>query len=204
MNCDCRLLGWMKKIFFNSVSYGTYFLWMERSWCFFLFVEVDSGAARIDLITLEVRLCIVVVRLLGWKIVLLIRSHMVPILVDEIMEFSYCCTLFWFLLPMDRWMDEKGVEFLDGWPHIQVRLWIVAVTFLDEKRVDVFPYLCNLFHLFWFCCQWMDRWMKKELTFQMRDSYGGEIMDCGCHLLVCFYFVANGWMDGWIDGWKRS
>jgi hypothetical protein len=65
MNCDCRLLGWMKKIFFYSVSYGTYFLWMERSWCFFLFVEVDSGAVRIDLLTLEVRLCIVVVRLLG-------------------------------------------------------------------------------------------------------------------------------------------
>jgi hypothetical protein len=31
----------------------------------FLFVEVDSGAARIDLLTLEVTLCIVVVRLLG-------------------------------------------------------------------------------------------------------------------------------------------
>jgi hypothetical protein len=31
----------------------------------FLFVEVDSGAARIDLLTLEVRICIAVVRLLG-------------------------------------------------------------------------------------------------------------------------------------------
>ncbi len=41
--------------------------------------------------------------------------------------------------------------------------------------------------------------MKKELTFRRSDSYGGEIMDCGGHLLVCFYFVANGWMDGWMD-----
>jgi hypothetical protein len=31
-------------------------------------------------------------------------------------------------------------------------------------------------------------------------SYGCEIMDCGCHLLGHFYFVANGWMGGWIEG----
>jgi hypothetical protein len=41
--------------FFNSISYGTYFDGWKGVGAF-LFVEVDSGAARIDLLTLEVRL----------------------------------------------------------------------------------------------------------------------------------------------------
>ncbi len=196
----------------------------------FLFVEVDSGAARIDLLTLEVRICIAVVRLLGWKIVLLIRPHMVPILVDEIMElmfFSYCCTLFWFLLPRDRWMDEKWVDFLDGWPHIQVRLWIVAVTFLDEKGVDVFSYLCILFQLFWFCCSgWIDGWKRSWFLWRIdlvrRWDYGLRLSPSWTLLLCCQWI--NGWMDGgmkkelvflglvwfvWLcggynNGWKRD
>lgn len=49
-------------------------------------------------------------------------------------------------------MDEKRVDFSEERPSMEVRLWIVVVTFL---------YVFTLLPM----DGWMDRWMKKELVF---------------------------------------